>query len=156
MRRKKEVRYVLRRKRRSLPSEVKERIREAIADPALSEMGVVESMRKHRLNYSNIMSARRAVLSHLIKSGKSGDLLRIQEARDSSRLRAKVMRAETSFPLIHRRLLTEKNKSHIAEDYEVTRQRVSQIYKQFNSLLRSSKLPQRKLLDIIEEECRSS
>jgi len=139
------------RKRRSTAQEVAERKRKAAQDPEVLSMGVVELMKRYELNYHSASEVRHTVMSEKINSGNAGDLIAVNEEKEHRRLRSRVMRAESRFPLIHRRLISEKNMSAIARDFQITRERARQIKQQFLELRGNRTI--RDLLDEIEEEC---
>lgn len=146
----------LHRKRRASSVEIQRRIAQAEADPNILSMGVVESMRRYKLNYQNITQLRHRVMSRKISEGDGTELIAISEQKDRSRLRARVLRAENRYHLIHRRICTESNMSDIARDYSVSRERVRQIREQFNSLREIMGASVNGVLDEIEEECGSN
>lgn len=148
----KTVRRVFRRTR-ATAQEIAQRIKKAKSDPNILGMGIVEAMRRYELNYASVIRVRNSVMEEKIVNGQAEDLLRINNSRELKRLRSRVLRAEHKFPLIHRRLVTEKNMSAIARDFNITRERVRQIKKQLEDFRGERTV--HSVLDEIEEECRS-
>ncbi len=146
----KKARRIIRRGRAS-PVEIQQRITDAENDPAILRIGVVEAMNKHKLNYQNIIAVRRSVLNQKILEGRGEELIDINTEKDRSRLHARLLRAEEKFPLIHRRVFSERNMSEVARNFGITRERVRQIRRQFEEYRQATGQTNGSLLDEIEE-----
>lgn len=116
---------------RSPNSEIQNRIDEALNDPELLSLGVVEAMRRHKLSHARITDIRRLCMKNLLENGDGSKALSIIDAKQESRLRRRLVRAERRYPDVHRRILTEKNMSKIARDYSVTPECIIQFRNRF-------------------------
>ncbi len=147
------ARRLVQRRTRSTSAQVADRIQRAMDDPALLAIGVVDAMHKYNLNYEGIITARRQVMQTKLQNGQTEELMALGRQKDLAKLRNRVLRAETKFPRVHRRMIQEGNMSDIARDLGVSRERIRQLKKQFNDLLNSVSITEGNLLDEVESEC---
>ena len=137
---------------RATKSQIRERLAKAESDPNILSMGVVETMKRYRLNYTHVLKIRRALTEKKLRAGQTEEIIRIDRKKELTRLRGRVLRAETRYPMLHRRVLTDGNMAAVAASYGLTRERVRQLMDSFEELVLATARTKNSILDEIETE----
>lgn len=135
---------------RTSMSDVLSRMRNAETHPNILQMGIVDIMKTFDLTHLRALKVKENVIAGLVSNGETDVLRESFEKKHFSRVRKRIIRAEKKYKFVFRKLLSERNKSAVAQSYGFSREYARQLVKQFMDLHEHMRCPLGKILDDIE------
>jgi len=124
----------------------------ATTDPNLLKYGVVEVMHKFHLSYPRAKKAMQSVYREKLQNGETESLNQIMEEKNADRLLQSLVRTETKYPHIFRRMFSgSRNMASTGRYFRMSREAVRQFKRNFIDYSHLTSILPSKVLNEVEE-----